>query len=309
MITMQILTDITEYDKIPCAATIGSFDGVHRGHVAMLGELRTAAAAKGLPLMVVTFATHPRRLFDKECAPFLLTPGCEKLQLLEAAGVDICVLLDFDRAMASLSAARFMKEVLVDRLGVQLLAVGYDHHFGKPVPGEGLEQYVALGKELGVEVFGTKPYIVEGVAVSSSAVRRALDGGDVALASQLLGRNYSLAGAVVHGAGIGRVLGFPTANISPANEEQLLPMDGVYETDVTVGDETFKGVMNIGVKPTVSGKERTFEVHIIGFDGDIYGKEIAVRFVRRLRGEQSFENVNALRFQIEVDIARVKRGI
>ena len=309
MITMQIITNITKYDKVPCAATIGSFDGVHRGHLAMLSELRAAAAIKGLPLMVVTFATHPRRLFDKECAPFLLTPGSEKLQLLEAAGVDICVLLDFDSVMAAMSAAYFMKEVLAGRLGVQMLAVGYDHHFGKPAPGEGIEQYVAMGKELGIEVFGTKPFIAGDVAVSSSAVRRALAAGDAEQAAMLLGRNYTLAGTVVYGAGIGRVLGFPTANISPANAEQILPLDGVYETDVLVDGRAFKGVMNIGVKPTVSGKERTLEVHIIDFGGDIYGKEIAVQFVRRLRGEQSFENINALRFQIEVDVARVKRGI
>ena len=307
--TMQIITDITEYDRTPCAATIGSFDGVHLGHMAMLGELRAAAASKGLPLMVVTFATHPRRLFDKECAPFLLTPLSEKVRHLEAAGVDICVLLNFDHAMAALSAERFMREVLVERLGVQLLAVGYDHHFGKPATGEGLEQYIAMGKEMGVEVFGTHPFVVDGVAVSSSAVRRALSGGDVALAARLLGRDYVLQGTVVHGAGIGRVLGFPTANISPADNEQVLPLDGVYETDVMVGGNLFKGVMNIGVKPTVSGKERTIEVHIIDFAGDIYNNNIAVRFVRRLRGEQSFDNVNALRFQIEVDVARVKRGI
>ena len=306
---MQIITDITKYEKRPCAATIGSFDGVHRGHLSMLGELRAAAALKGLPLMVVTFATHPRRLFDKESEPFLLTPPDEKVKLLEAAGADVCVLLDFDHAMAAMSAARFMKEILVERLGVQMLAVGYDHHFGKPVPGEGTEQYIAMGKECGVEVFGTEPFIVDGTAVSSSAVRRALSAGDVTLAARLLGREYTLQGTVIHGAGIGRVLGFPTANISPADMEQMLPLDGVYETDVTVDGKTFKGVMNIGVKPTVSGKERTNEVHIIGFGGDIYGKEIAVQFVRRLRGEQSFENVNALRFQIEVDIARVKRGI
>lgn len=309
MITMQIIRDITEYDKRPCAATIGSFDGVHRGHIAMLGELRAAATKKGLPLMVVTFATHPRRLFDKESAPFLLTPANDRLQLLEKAGVDICVLLDFNREMAAMSAAAFMQEILVERLGVQLLAVGYDHHFGKPTTGEGLEQYIAYGCESGVEVFGTLPFVIDDVAVSSSAVRRALSGGDVALASSLLGRDYSLAGTVVHGAGIGRVLGFPTANIALACEEQMLPLDGVYETDVTIAGETFKGVMNIGVKPTVSGKERTLEVHIIGFEGDIYEKDITVSFVRRLRGEQVFDNVNALRFQIEVDVARVKRGI
>ncbi len=306
---MQIVTDFSQYDKKPCAATIGSFDGVHKGHTAMLGELRAAADAKGLPLMVVTFARHPRMLFCDACTPFLLTPVAAKLQLLETAGVDICVLLDFDRAMAAMSAAQFMKEILVERLGVQLLAVGYDHHFGKPTHGEGLEQYIAIGKETGIDVFGTQPYNVDGTVVSSSAVRRALTGGDVVLAARLLGYNYPLAGIVVHGAGIGRLLGFPTANISLADEMQMLPADGVYEVDVLIGGEQHKGVMNVGVKPTVSGKERTLEVYIIDFSGDIYGKDIVVAFVRRLRGEQSFDNINALRFQIEVDVARVKRGI
>lgn len=306
---MQIITDILQYDKKPCAATIGSFDGVHKGHLSMLGELRIAAAKKNLPLMVVTFATHPRRLFNSDTAPFMLTPVSDKIKKLEAAGVDICVLLDFNSEMASMSAMQFMREVLVEHLGVKLLAVGYDHHFGKPVPGEGIDQYITYGKELGVEVFGTRPFIVDNMAVSSSAVRRALSSGDVGSATSLLGRNYSLSGSVVHGAGIGRVLGFPTANISLADEWQMLPLDGVYETVVVIDDATYQGVMNIGVKPTVSGKERTLEVHIIGFEGDIYGGDITVQFVRRLRGEQSFENINALRFQIEVDIARVKRGI
>lgn len=306
---MQIVTDISQYNKKACAATIGSFDGVHKGHVAMLGELRAVAETKGLPLMAVTFACHPRMLFCDTSAPFLLTPLSAKLQLLEAAGVDICVLLDFDHEMASLSASRFMKDVLVERLGVQLLAVGYDHHFGKPVPGEGLEQYIAIGKEMGVEVFGTHPFFVDDVAVSSTTVRRALDAGDVALAAAFMGRPYALSGAVIHGAGIGRKLGFPTANISLADKMQMLPLDGVYEVDVLIGGETRKGVMNIGVKPTVCGKERTLEVYIIEFEGDIYDKDITVTFVRRLRGEQSFDNINALRFQIEVDVARVKRGI
>lgn len=306
---MQIVTDILYYGRKPCAATIGSFDGVHKGHVAMLGELRAVALERGLPLMVVTFARHPRMLFNNSGAPFLLTPSAAKLQLLEAAGVDICVLLDFDHEMAAMSASQFMQEILVECLGVQLLAVGYNHHFGKPAAGEGLEQYIAIGKELGVEVFGAQPFMVGEVAVSSTTVRRALDAGDVALAESLLGHRYMLSGVVVHGAGIGRQLGFPTANISLADEMQMLPLDGVYEVNVFIKGNTYKGVMNIGVKPTVSGKEHTLEVHIIGFEGDIYGSDITVEFVRRLRGEQSFDNINALRFQIEVDVARVKRGI
>ena len=307
---MQLITDISEYEKRPCAATIGSFDGVHVGHIAMLGELRAAASERGLPLVVVTFATHPRLLFNSNSEPFLLTPGSARLELLAATGVDSCVLLDFDSAMASMSAERFMQEVLVGCLGVQLLAVGYDHHFGKPAPGEGLGQYIAYGQKYGVEVFGTKPFAVGDAIVSSSAVRRALSSGDVAAAKAFLGRFYSLSGTVVHGAGIGRQLGFPTANILLGDTMQLFPADGVYEVAVELDGGTFQGVMNIGIKPTVaSGKERTLEVHIIGFEGDIYGKSVTVRFVRRLRGEQSFDNINALRFQIEVDVARVKRGI
>lgn len=307
---MQLITDISDFDKKPCAATIGSFDGVHTGHIAMLGELRAAAAEKGLPLVVVTFANHPRLLFNSESTPFLLTPGSVREELLASAGVDCCVMLDFDRAMASMSAECFMREVLVERLGVQLLAVGYDHHFGKPAAGEGLEQYISYGRKYGVEVFGTKPFAVGDTIVSSSAVRRALSAGDVEAAKAFLGRCYALHGTVVHGAGIGRQLGFPTANISLPDAMQLLPADGVYEVDVTLDGDNYKGVMNIGRKPTVaSGKERTLEVHIIGFEGDIYGRPVTVEFVRRLRGEQIFVNIDALRFQIEVDVARVKRGI
>lgn len=307
---MQLITDISDFDKKPCAATIGSFDGVHTGHIAMLSELRAAAAEKGLPLVVVTFANHPRLLFNSESTPFLLTPGSVREELLASAGVDCCVMLDFDRAMASMSAEHFMREVLVERLGVQLLAVGYDHHFGKPAAGEGLEQYISYGRKYGVEVFGTKPFAVGDTIVSSSAVRRALSAGDVEAAKAFLGRSYALHGIVVHGAGIGRQLGFPTANISLPDAMQLLPADGVYEVDVTLDGDNYKGVMNIGRKPTVaSGKERTLEVHIIGFEGDIYGRPVTVEFVRRLRGEQSFVNIDALRFQIEVDVARVKRGI
>lgn len=307
---MQLITDISDFDKKPCAATIGSFDGVHTGHIAMLSELRVAAAERGLPLVVVTFANHPRLLFNSESTPFLLTPGSVREELLASAGVDCCVMLDFDRAMASMSAEHFMREVLVERLGVQLLAVGYDHHFGKPAAGEGLEQYISYGRKYGVEVFGTKPFAVGDTIVSSSAVRRALSAGDVEAAKAFLGRSYALHGTVVHGAGIGRQLGFPTANISLPDAMQQLPADGVYEVDVTLDGDNYKGVMNIGRKPTVaSGKERTLEVHIIGFEGDIYGKPVTVEFVRRLRDEQIFDNVNALRFQIEVDVARVKRGI
>ena len=307
---MQVITDIENYRPVPCAATIGSFDGVHKGHLSMLGELRAAASGKGLPLMVVTFSCHPRQLFTPRCERFLLTANDEKLKLLEEAGADICVLLDFNMDMAALSAERFMKEILHEQLGVKILAVGYDHHFGKPCEGEGLEQYKAYGSALGIEVFGTQPFVVNDVAVSSSAVRRALSAGDVETAESLLGYRYNICGVVEHGAALGRALGFPTANIAIDNPMMLIPADGVYEVVVTVDGKEYQAVMNIGVKPTVATSgERTMEAHLIDYSGDLYGQLVKVEFVRRLRGEQVFDNINALRFQIEVDVARVKRGI
>lgn len=307
---MQVITDIENYRPVPCAATIGSFDGVHKGHLSMLGELRAAASGKGLPLMVVTFSCHPRQLFTPRCERFLLTANDEKLKLLEKAGTDICVLLDFNMDMAALSAERFMKEILHEQLGVKMLAVGYDHHFGKPCEGEGLEQYKAYGSALGIEVFGTQPFVVNDVEVSSSAVRRALSAGDVKTAESLLGYRYNFCGVVEHGAALGRALGFPTANIAIDNPMTLIPADGVYEVVVTVDGKEYQAVMNIGVKPTVATSgERTMEAHLIDYSGDLYGQLVKVEFVRRLRGEQVFDNINALRFQIEVDVARVKRGI
>ncbi len=307
---MEIITDINDCDKIACAATIGSFDGVHLGHRAMIAELRNAAEAKGLPLTVVTFARHPRLLFDGECEPFLLTTNSEKAALLATLGVERLVLLDFDSCMASMSAARFMREVLADALGVRLLGVGYDHRFGTPCEGEGFEQYVTYGKSVGIELMQLSPFAPDGNKVSSTAVRKALAAGDIVLAIEFLGRPFVLGGKVVQGAGIGRTLGFPTANIMLDNEMKMLPLDGVYEVAALLDGERYKGVMNIGVKPTIGDNMlRTIEVHIIDYSGDAYGKTIAVEVLRRLRGELEFDGVQALKLQIGVDVARVKRGI
>lgn len=305
---MEIIRDIYSYEKSACAATIGSFDGVHLGHVAMIAELREAADKAGLPLAVVTFARHPRLLFDGECEPFLLTAENERLYLLEAAGVERIFLLDFDTCMASMSAERFMHEILADRLGVKLLGVGYDHRFGKPCEGECFECYAKYGNDAGIDVIKLSPYSLEGRNISSTMVRRAVADGDMATASELLGHPYTISGTVVHGAGIGRLIGFPTANIQPGDDMKLLPPDGVYEVSAVVDGACFKGVMNIGVKPTVSAASlRTVEVHLIGFSGDIYGKDIVVDVVRRIRGEIRFYDTSALKRQIKADIASVEK--
>lgn len=306
---MDIVTDIYSFLPRPSVATIGSFDGVHLGHCAMLAELGNIAKSRGLPLMVVTFVRHPRLLFDGNSEPFLLSEKEEKASLLAAAGVDILVELDFDTHMAAMDARRFMKEILLDRLGVKVLAIGYDHHFGRPCAGEGFNDYVSYGRDLGVEVLRLSPFAVGGITVSSSAVRRALLSGDVAVATSLLGRYYTVSGKVVHCAGIGRKLGFPTANISLADEMLLLPANGVYEVVVSIGDRCYKGVMNVGVKPTVNDcRVRTAEVHIIDFSSDIYGSTISVAFIRKLRDELLFENLEALRKQIGNDVEQVKKS-
>lgn len=305
---MEIIRDIYSYEKSACAATIGSFDGVHLGHVAMIAELREAADKAGLPLAVVTFARHPRLLFDGECEPFLLTAENERLSLLEAAGVERIFLLDFDTCMASMSAERFMHEILADRLGVKLLGMGYDHRFGKPCEDECFECYAKYGNDAGIDVIRLSPYSLEGRNISSTMVRRAIAEGDMPAASELLGHPYTISGTVVHGAGIGRGIGFPTANIQPSDDMKLLPPDGVYEVSAVVDGACFKGVMNIGVKPTVSAASlRTVEVHLIGFSGDIYGKDIVVDVVRRIRGEMRFDDISALKRQIKADIASVEK--
>lgn len=307
---MDIVTDIRNCNTQGCAATIGSFDGVHLGHRAMIAELRTVAMAQGLPLTAVTFERHPRLLFDGECEPFLLTTNSEKAALLESLGVERMVMLDFDSCMASMSAERFMREVLAEALGVRLLGVGYDHHFGKPCEGEGFEQYAGYGHELGIEVMRLSPFTIEGGKVSSTVIRRELSAGNISAANALLGHPYGFSGTVVQGAGIGRGIGFPTANIQLCDDMKLLPADGVYEVDAELDGKQYKGVMNIGVKPTVCDRMlRSIEVHMIDFCGDIYGSKLTVKPVRRLRGEINFRNIEMLKLQIGVDVARVKRGI
>lgn len=307
---MKIITDINEFRATPCAATIGSFDGVHLGHRAMLGELQARAAERGLPAVVITFTRHPRLLFDAHRSSFLLSDNREKVALLESSGADYCVMLDFDAEMASMSAEQFMKDILCEKLGVKLLCVGYDHHFGKPRTDEGFEQYAEYGRALGMELFMASPFFMDDIAVSSSKVRRALSAGDISLAKMLLGYDYSFSGSVTHGAGIGRSLGFPTANILLHDDMKLLPADGVYAVRLFFDGKEHKGIMNIGVKPTIGENlARTVEVHVLDFSGDLYGKNVVVSLLCRVRGEMTFESVDALRCQISHDVQFVRNLI
>jgi riboflavin kinase/FMN adenylyltransferase len=305
---MEIIYDLNDICREPTVATIGSFDGVHRGHVAMIEETRRRAAAMNLPVTLVTFARHPRMIFDANPQPFLLSSPSGRMERLAATGVERCVVLDFNRKLAAMTAREFMHRILAECLNVKLLVLGYNHRFGRPVEGKDSDAYVDYGKECGIEVVRAARYNEAGLKVSSSQVRRALDAGDVETAATLLGYRYPISGTVVHGAALGRELGFPTANIELDESMQLLPLNGVYEVWATVEGKLYKGAMNVGVKPTVTGcGKRTVELFIIDFTGDLYGRNISVEFVRRLREERRFLSLDELKAQIIKDVAEVKR--
>lgn len=283
------------------AATIGFFDGVHRGHCSLLGELRQQAACRGLESMVITFDRHPRQVVQPQWQPQLLTTTAEKQALLAAEGIDRVVVLPFDRTMAQLSARSFMQRVLAGELGVSMLLTGYDNRFGHGRE-EGFNDYVAYGRELGIDVVQAQPFAADGQRFSSSMIRHLLAEGDVAGAARALGRCYTLGGTVVHGQQIGRRLGFPTANLYPDEPLQLIPLPGVYAVRVSVeGGTTYDGMMNIGHRPTFDGQDLTLEAHLFGFSGNLYDRRVSVAFVARLRDEMPFSTPAQLAHQMQAD--------
>ncbi len=279
-------------------ATIGFFDGVHLGHNYLLEQLKSEAQQRAMQSMVVSFANHPRLFFDPNCALKQLTLSNEKVTLLQQKGVDEVVMLQFDEQLSRLTSREFM-QLLVEKHGVKVLLMGYDHRFGSD-RGTSFDEYIEYGRQLGLEIKRCDGFSESEVMVSSSKVRRALELWDIPLANKLLGYKYFLKGRVVDGKKIGRQIGFPTANLD-IDTLKLIPSDGVYVVDVEVEGVEYRGVLNIGTRPTVSGDQRTIEVHIINFTGNLYGKEIELKFLRFLRHEQRFSSLDDLREQIRKD--------
>lgn len=307
---MRVLIDTGgHYAAEPCVATVGFFDGVHRGHRFLIEQVTGEAARTGIQSTIVTFDRHPATVVRRGSVPKMLCTFEEKLRLLASTGVDNCVVLPFDEALSSLSAETFMRAVLRDRYGVRTLVAGYDNRFGKGRR-EGFEDYVRYGREMGMSVLLAKPLPVSGRDISSSAIREALAAGDVETAAQGIGRPYSIEGTVVGGERIGRHIGFPTANISP-REDIMLPAGGAYAVRVRVSDggTTLPGMMNIGCRPTFGGKKETLEVHILRFSGDIYGRQVTVFFERYLRPERRFDSAEALAAQLRKDAAAAEETL
>lgn len=282
-------------------ATIGFFDGVHRGHQFMIDSLTTMAHAQGRQSLVITFDRHPRQVVHADYVPQLITTTDEKLQLLHATAADRIEVLHFDAQMAQLSAYEFMRQVLHEKYGVAMLLTGYDNRFGHN-RAEGFADYVRYGEEMGMEVLQNTPIDIDGLRVSSSLIRRLIVEGNITEASNCMGHPYSITGSVAHGFQEGRRIGFPTANIVSESAEKLVPGNGVYATRVSVeGGEWMPAMLNIGTNPTFQRQQTTIEAHIIGFEGDIYGRKVRVEFGRKLRDEQRFESVEALQKQLEAD--------
>lgn len=292
----------------PCVATIGFFDGVHRGHQYLIRQVTDAARGMGLQSTVITFDAHPRKVLQQYYQPQMLTTLDEKLSLLAKTGVDATAVLHFDQEMADLSAHDFMKIVLHDRLQVRKLIIGYDNRFGRHRE-EGFEDYVRYGKELGIEVVQAKAFSLNGIHVSSSVVRSFLEEGEVELAHQCLGYPYTLVGKVVAGYHEGHKLGFPTANLDPSSWGKLVPGPGVYAVKVRVEKTLtlWRGMMNIGTRPTFDGKKESLEVNLFNFEENIYGKVILVSFIHRVRTEKKFNTPEELAAQLKEDQETIER--
>lgn len=288
------------------AVTIGTFDGVHSAHAEILKTLVEKARDLGSESAVVTFTPHPRAFFSPQAGMRLLSDDTEKTALIEKAGVDLLVIQPFSLAFAALSAEDFLRDYLLGILNAKAVITGYDHRFGR-------EKQNAFDFLKGVEnTYHIEPVRIprmecQGITVSSSSVRRAVEGGDIRLAEKLLGRPYSLYGTVVRGKQLGRTLGYPTANIRVAEPAKLLPPDGVYAVRVALDGETFGGMMNIGLRPTVDDYPgRSVEVNIFDFDRDIYGRTLTIDIIAWIRSEVKFSSIGNLKEQLAKDAERCR---
>ena len=284
----------------PAVATIGFFDGVHRGHRFLLDYVIEEAENRREKSMVVTFPDSPANVLNPAATlPLLNTPD-EKVRLLHEAGIDIVAMMTFTTQLASFTAEEYMDKVLCRELKVDTLVMGYDHRFGKKTNNDAMD-YSSIGHLYGIDVIRYSPFKMQtsDSAVSSSAIRTALAEGDVSTANHCLGYNYAMEGRVVGGHHVGTSIGFPTANLL-VDTKKLVPANGVYAVDVTTGDgEKRRGMLNIGRRPTLdNGTDRSIEVNIFGFEGNLYDKSISLSFIKFIRTEQRFESIEQLRQQL-----------
>jgi len=282
--------------------TIGTFDGVHVGHKKILEKIIQNTNNSDYESLVLTFFPHPRTILQTATEMKQLNTIDEKSNLIEKAGIDNLVIHPFDKEFASLSAEEFVKKVLVDIFNIQKIVIGYDHRFGKNRTAD-INDLIAFGNQYNFEVEQISAEELNEVAVSSTKIRNALSDGNIELANSFLGYNYTITGMVVQGKQLGRTIGFPTANISINEDYKLIPNSGVYVVECKIENQSYFGMMNIGTNPTVenTNQKQKLEVNIFDFDQDVYGKSINISFLKRIRSEQKFDSLDALKAQIAND--------
>lgn len=282
--------------------TIGTFDGLHRGHQTILAEVRREAQERDAVSTVVTFSPHPQLVLRRQDRPpvKVLTTDAEKVALLEAAGIDRVVVIPFTLEFSRTASQDFVREVLFRRIGMSGVVLGHDHGFGKNREGD-FALMQRLGEDFGFTVRELPPFDIDGVVLSSTRVRDVLSQGDVKMAAKLLGRPYRFSARVIQGVGRGRQIGFPTANLLPELPDKLIPARGVYAVRVHRGAQTLGGMMNIGLRPTFDATVETIEVHVFAFDDNLYGETLSIEFVDRLRDEQRFAGADDLVMQLRRD--------
>lgn len=294
---------LKDAERIPNSViTVGTFDGVHAGHRAIIDKVVEKAAKRDARSVLVTFDPHPRNIINPGDAGIkLLTTLQERSEILYELGIDTMIVIPFDRDFSLLSSEEFIRDIIHKKIGVSEFVIGYDHQFGRNREGT-IETIEGLGEELGFDSYVVSKREVGEKTVSSTAIRNAIsEDGNVEEATHLLQRPYRLNGTVVHGDKRGKEIGFPTANIKPEHVNKIIPKDGVYAVNIRIDENWYGGMMNIGTRPTFEGTVQTLEVHIFDFDEDIYGKEIQVRFINRIRNEKKFSGKEELIDQLKED--------
>ena len=302
---MTLIRDINAFGNEKTVATLGCFDGVHRGHRFLIDQVKHEAKKLDVQSVVITFDQHPRKVLSQDFQPKLLNTFDEKINLLQETGVDFCCVLPFTKELAKLSSFDFL-QLLHDKLNVKKLIIGYDHRFGHNRE-EIFEQYKKHGEIIEMEIEQSIPFIENNVAISSSVIRRTLEQGKIELVNNYLGYNYFLSGNVIHGKKIGRSINFPTANLA-IDEQKQLPLSGIYAVQIQLNNQIYNGMLNSGIRPTVDStiQQTTVEVHIFDFDQDIYNEKIKILFVKRIRDEQRFPTMQLLAEQLRKDEKMVR---
>lgn len=298
---MEIIHSISNFSsKNASYVTIGTFDGIHIGHQKILKDLISSAKDNNRKSVLLTFFPHPRMVLQQNVSIELLNTIEEKSQLLEEMGLDYLIIHPFNKEFSRLTALDFVRDVLVNQLNTSKLIIGYDHHFGKNREGN-IDQLREYSHLFDFKVEEIPAQDIDDVSVSSTKIRNALHSGHLKTANNYLGYHYMIHGTVVNGKKLGGKIGFPTANIDVAEDYKLIPKTGVYVIHSTIDGRNYKGMMNIGYRPTVDGNHQTIEAHFFDFDGDLYGKFIKIEFLYFLREEQKFDSVEKLVLQLNKD--------